>query len=81
MSRKGNCWDNAVMERFFPNLKMERVWRRHYANHPEAIHDITDYIVNFYNAERLHSTLAYLSPNQFERCHARLHLSGVRKKT
>jgi transposase InsO family protein len=70
MSRKGNCWDNAVMERFFLNLKMERAWRRHYANHPEAILDITDYIVNFYNAERLHSTLDYLSPNQFERCHA-----------
>lgn len=36
MSRKGNCWDNAVMERFFLNLKMERVWTRDYANHAEA---------------------------------------------
>src|SRR5690606_29049058 len=36
MSRKGNCWDNAVMERFFLNLKMERVWQRDYANHAEA---------------------------------------------
>jgi putative transposase len=70
MSRKGNCWDNAVMERFFLNLKMERVWHGDYANHPEAVHDITDYIVNFYNAKRLHSTLGYISPNQFERCHA-----------
>lgn len=70
MSRKGNCWDNAVMERFFLNLKMERVWHRKYANHLEAVHDITDYIVNFYNAKRLHSTLGYLSPNRFERCHA-----------
>lgn len=70
MSRKGNCWDNAVMERFFLNLKMERVWRRDYANHLEAVHDVTDYIVNFYNAKRLHSTLGYLSPNDFERCFA-----------
>jgi transposase InsO family protein len=36
MSRKGNCWDNAVMERFFLNLKMERVWQHNYANHAEA---------------------------------------------
>ncbi len=67
MSRKGNCWDNAVMERFFLNLKMERVWRKNYANHGEAIKDITDYIVRFYNEGRLHSTLGYVSPNQYER--------------
>ena len=66
MSRKGNCWDNSVMERFFLNLKMERVWRRRYANHEEAIRDITDYIVGFYNSQRLHSTLGYLSPNHYE---------------
>ncbi len=67
MSRKGNCWDNAVMERFFLNLKMERVWQRDYANHGEAILDITDYVVTFYNATRLHSTLGYRSPNEAER--------------
>lgn len=67
MSRKGNCWDNAVMERFFLNLKMERVWQRHYANHDEAKRDITDYIVCFYNSTRLHSTLGYLSPTAYER--------------
>lgn len=66
MSRKGNCWDNAVMERFFLNLKMERVWQRDYANHAEAIRDVTDYIVAFYNSTRLHSTLGYLPPNVFE---------------
>ena len=66
MSRKGNCWDNAVMERFFLNLKMERVWQKDYANHAEAITDIADYIVNFYNAVRLHSTLGNLSPIAFE---------------
>ncbi len=66
MSRKGNCWDNAVMERFFLNLKMERVWQKDYANHSEAITDVADYIVNFYNAVRLHSTLGNLSPIAFE---------------
>jgi transposase InsO family protein len=66
MSRKGNCWDNSVMERFFLNLKMERIWRRDYANHDEAIRDVTDYIVNFYNSRRQHSTLGYLSPNGYE---------------
>ena len=72
MSRKGNCWvdlgfcHNAVMERFFLNLKMERVWQRDYANHSEAQVDIADYIVGFYNATRLHSTLGYRSPAQYE---------------
>ena len=67
MSRKGNCWDNAVMERFFLNLKMERVWQKDYANHSEAMTDVADYIVGFYNCERLHSKLGNLSPNAFER--------------
>jgi len=66
MSRKGNCWDNAVTERFFLNLKMERVWQRQYANHAEARRDITQYIVGFYNPVRLHSTLGYLSPAAYE---------------
>jgi putative transposase len=66
MSRKGNCWDNSVMERFFLNLKMERVWQRQYANHHEAQRDITQYIVGFYNSVRLHSTLGYLSPTAYE---------------
>jgi putative transposase len=55
MSRKGNCWDNAVMERFFLSLKMERIWQRDYANHGEAMNDIANYIVSFYNSVRLHS--------------------------
>lgn len=45
MSRKGYCWDNTVMARFFLNLKMERVWQRDYANHAKAMADIADYIV------------------------------------
>lgn len=66
MSRKANCWDNAVMERFFLNLKMERVWQKDYANHEEAIKDVADYIVGFYNSVRLHSKLGNLPPNAFE---------------
>ena len=66
MSRRGNCWDNAVVERFFLSLKMERVWQRRYANHGEARRDIANYIVGFYNAVRIHSTLGYLPPNVYE---------------
>ena len=80
MSRKGNCWDNSVMERFFLSLKMERVWRRDYANHAEAIRDITEYIVGFYNNERLHSKLGYLPPTEYERAMASkppIEVSGI----
>lgn len=67
MSRKGNCWDNAVAERFFLNLKMERVWQRSYANQTEAKTDIVSYIVGFYNSERLNAVLGNLPPAVFER--------------
>ena len=66
MSRRANCWDNAVAERFFLNLKMERVWQRTYANQAEARKDVTGYIVGFYNGTRLHSVLSNLSPAAFE---------------
>ena len=66
MSRKGNCWDNAAMERFFLNLKMERVWQRDYANAMEATIDVTEYIVGFYNNTRIHSALGNLSPMMYE---------------
>ena len=66
MSRKGNSWDKSVVERFFFNLKKERVWRRNFANHAEAIHDVADYIVNFCNSVRLHSRLSNFLPNAFE---------------
>jgi putative transposase len=67
MSRKGNCWDNAVAERFFLNLKMERVWQRNYANHAEAKFDVANYIASFYNCERLHSVLGNVPPSVYER--------------
>lgn len=66
MSRLGNCWDNAVMERFFLNLKMERVWQREYANQMEANKDVTEYIVGFYNCQRRHSALGNLAPIVYE---------------
>ena len=66
MSRKGNCWDNAVVESFFGSLKQERVHWRHYQTRYEAQQDILDYISMFYNSYRLHSYLGYKSPNQYE---------------
>ncbi len=66
MSRKGDCWDNAVAESFFASLKKERVQWKSYQTRAEAQQDILDYIVMFYNSRRLHSTLDYCSPNDFE---------------
>lgn len=66
MSRRGNCWDNAVMERFFRSLKQELVWQHGYRTRQEAQQSISGYILDVYNSNRLHSTLNYLSPNAFE---------------
>ena len=67
MSRKGNCWDNAVAESFFGSLKQERVHWRNYQTRYEAQQDILNYISMFYNSYRLHSTLEYVSPNDYEK--------------
>jgi len=66
MSRKANCWDNAVMERFWGSLKSERTDGKTYRTREEAKSDVIHYIEMFYNSRRLHSTLGYLSPMQFE---------------
>ena len=66
MSRKGNCWDNACVERFFGTLKRELVYHRHYATRDEAMQDIFEYIEVFYNRQRRHSTLGYDSPAEYE---------------
>ena len=66
MSRKGECLDNAVAERFFGSLKGERTALQHYATRQEARDDVIDYIEMFYNSTRLHSYLGYISPNEFE---------------
>ncbi len=67
MSRKGNCWDNAVAESFFGSLKTERVFFSKYKTREDARQDIIDYIEMFYNSRRLHSHLGYLSPREFEK--------------
>jgi len=66
MSRKGDCWDNAVVESFFGSLKQERVQWKNYQTRFEAQQDILDYIAMFYNSHRLHSYLGYKSPNDYE---------------
>ena len=67
MSRRANCWDNAVVESFFGSLKQERVQWCHYQTRHEAQQDVLNYILMFYNRHRLHSTLGYISPNNFEK--------------
>lgn len=66
MSRKGNCWDNSVMERFWGSLKSERTNGKIYYTREAAMIDVIEYIEMFYNSKRLHSTLGYVSPMQFE---------------
>ncbi len=66
MSRKGNCWDNAVAESFFSTLKRELVHHESYAGREEARRSLFEYIEVFYNRTRLHSTLGYRSPAAFE---------------
>lgn len=72
MSRKGDCWDNAVAESFFGSLKQERVHWQNYQTRNEAQQNILNYISMFYNSRRLHSYLGYKSPNQYEQEMARL---------
>jgi putative transposase len=66
MSRKADCWDNAVVESFFGSLKSERLFWQHYPTRQAAQNDIVDYIAMFYNPLRLHSYLEYKSPDQYE---------------
>jgi transposase InsO family protein len=66
MSRKGDCWDNAVAESFFASLRAELVDHERFATRRAAIDAIADYIDNFYNPERRHSHLGFLNPIEFE---------------
>jgi transposase InsO family protein len=66
MSRTGDCWDNAVAESFFASLKAELVDHERYPSHSAAISSIGDYIDNFYNPLRRHSSLGYLNPIEYE---------------
>jgi putative transposase len=71
MSRKANCWDNAVAESFFSSLKKERIKKQIYKNRALAKADVADYIDSFYNRTRRHSHPGGVSPEQFEAAHKR----------
>jgi putative transposase len=66
MSRKGNCYDNAAMESFWSTLKMELVYRQTFATRQQAREAIFEFIEVFYNRQRRHSALGYVSPSAFE---------------
>jgi len=66
MSRKGDCWDNAVAESFFSSLKIELIYHNRYQYRSQARQDIFEYIEVFYNKDRLHSYLDYKSPEEYE---------------
>ena len=66
MSRKGDCWDNAPMESLFASLKKELIHGAYFATRAEARAAVFEYIEVFYNRQRRHSTLGYVSPAEFE---------------
>ncbi len=75
MSRRGDCWDNAVAERFFRSLKSERLRYRYFETRDQARQEIINYIEMFYNGIRLHSYLDYMSPNVFEKKNEMKHVA------
>lgn len=76
MSRRGNCWGNAVVESFFSSLKKERIKKRVYADRETAMLDLTEYIDDFYNSARRHHHLGGVSPIEFDAVHCKRE-SGV----
>ena len=76
MSRKGNCWDNSPVERFFSSLKREWTTDQLYRTRQEAIADVREYVMVYYNAKRLHTTLGCKTPSDFEK-----HLNKVSGKS
>ena len=66
MSRKGNCWDNAVAESFFHTLKTELMYLEEYDTHEQAQTAVFEYIEVFYNRQRCHSANGYLAPLVYE---------------
>jgi len=66
MSDRGNCYDNAITETFFSTLKKELVYQRSFSNRAEAQRAIFEYIEVFYNRIRIHSSLDYKSPVEYE---------------
>jgi transposase InsO family protein len=78
MSRKGNCWDNAVMESFFSRLKVELIYAENYKTVEEARAGIFEYIEMFYNRVRRHSSIGYVSPHAYEQQFEQLTVSTIR---
>jgi putative transposase len=74
MSRKGDCWDNAVAESFFATIKGEMLDHETFETRAEATAAIAEYIDGFYNVHRLHSSIGYVSPIEFE---LRLNLKSI----
>ena len=66
MSRRGNCWDNAVAESFFATVKIELVHDAAWTTRAAARRELVEYLEVFYNGQRRHSALGYLSPRAFE---------------
>jgi transposase InsO family protein len=69
MSRTGNCWDNAVAESFFSTLKLELIYNHDWASHAELEATLFEYIEVFYNRQRLHSTIDYNTPYEYDQSH------------
>ena len=78
MSRTGNCWDNAVMESFFSRLKVELIYAEQYQTIDEVRSGVFEYIEMFYNRNRRHSAIGYMSPIDFEQQYERLTVSTIR---
>jgi len=72
MSRKGDCWDNAVAESFFGIMKTELVYHEKYDGHEDTLHSVFEYIEAFYNQERRYSALEYFSPAEYEKQNLKL---------
>ena len=70
MSRKGNCWDNAVAESFFATIKNELVYRQRWSSRAELRAAVFEYIEVFYNRQRLHSSIGYKTPTAIEKDYA-----------
>ena len=76
MSRKGNCWNNAVAERFFATLKVEFVHETLFRTRVQATREFFEYIEVFYNRVLRHSSTGYVSPMDFEKDYVPLHLAA-----
>jgi transposase InsO family protein len=78
MSRKGNCWDNAVMESFFSRLKVELIYAENYKTVDETQIGLFEYIELFYNRQRRHSAIGNISPHEYEQRYNQLNVSTFR---